>query len=213
MRPLVLERGHQLAYTKFFDDGVLPETADVDAVIAMGGPMSVNDEAAFPWLSEEKAFLRECIEAGKPTLGVCLGAQLIAAALGAEVGPSPEREIGWFETRRVPTLSQASLELPERFVPLHWHGEMFAIPAGAQRLASSAGCPNQAFSFGPTVLGFQFHLEATPESVRGMVDSLSDYREPGKWVRDADALLEGAMEHSEASNTLLRKIFDQWIPV
>lgn len=88
--------GFTVAYTRFFQNDPLPAPADVDWIIVLGGPMSVNDEAQYPWLVAEKAFLRQAIQAEKRILGVCLGAQLLASALGARVYPAPEREIGWF---------------------------------------------------------------------------------------------------------------------
>src|SRR5436190_9205581 len=97
MEPWLRSRGASVGFTRFFESWSLPEMDDVDFVIAMGGPMSVNDEATLPWLVAEKQFIREAVQQGVPLLGVCLGAQLIASALGSRVYPNAHREIGWFD--------------------------------------------------------------------------------------------------------------------
>lgn len=204
-------QGWRQEYTRFFQGDALPDVHAVDAVVAMGGPMSVHDEARLPWLRQEKAFLLECMQGGVPVLGVCLGAQLMAAALGAEVGPSPDREIGWHAVQTEGGARATALGFTEPFTALHWHGEMFDVPPGGERLASSAGCPNQAFVWGERALGLQFHLEATPESVAEMVTHLADYETPGRWVQGADALVAGAQKHANESNVLMRRLLDAWL--
>ncbi|MCU0561977.1 MAG: type 1 glutamine amidotransferase [Desulfobacterales bacterium] len=150
--------------TRFYRSESLPDLRSVDFVIAMGGPMSVNDEPELPWLRPEKAFIKEAVGRGLPVLGVCLGAQLIANSLGARVFANAHKEIGWFPVQAVASDS-AAFRLPPRAIVFHWHGETFDLPAGAVHLAESAGCGNQAFQIGRNVIGLQFHLEATPESV------------------------------------------------
>ncbi len=139
-------------------------------VISMGGPMSVNDDLDF--LAKEKSFLAEAVARRLPALGVCLGAQLLAAALGAGVYPGREKEVGWGEVtltdegKMDPLFSGVGDILPV----LHWHGETFDIPAGAVLLASSRACVNQAFRWGESVYGFQFHLEANGEVVKEWIE-------------------------------------------
>jgi GMP synthase-like glutamine amidotransferase len=152
----------------------LPTLDAVDFLVVMGGPMNVYEHDAYPWLVAEKDFICSCIGAGKPVLGICLGAQLIADALGGEVTRAPYEEIGWYPVE----LTAAGRELPvfsgfpDRFTALHWHGDMFSIPAGAVHVASSAACPNQAFSYdGGRVVGLQFHLEETRESLAELVEA------------------------------------------
>lgn len=160
-------RGADVRYTRFHEAGhALPEARGLDLVIAMGGPMSVNDEATLPWLKAEKQFLRDAIGAGVAALGVCLGAQLIASALGARVRRNREKEIGWYDVRSTPQAD--AFRFPERLLAFHWHGETFELPRGARRLAESDACRNQAFQLGTNVVGVQFHLETTPESLDAM---------------------------------------------
>jgi GMP synthase-like glutamine amidotransferase len=169
MEPWLHTRGASFGFTRFFEPWNLPHMEDVDFVIAMGGPMSVNDEATLPWLVPEKQFIREAIQQGVPVLGVCLGAQLIASALGSRVYPNAHREIGWFDIEATPTLS-GTFRFPAKTSVLHWHGETFDLPPGAVRLARSAACENQAFQIGRNVIGLQFHLEMTPLSAQSIIN-------------------------------------------
>ena len=163
--------GHRLSSTRFFRNDELPQLSDIDWLIIMGGPMSVNDEHIFPWLKPEKQFIRGAIDRGCKVLGICLGAQLIAAALGARVHLNSEKEIGWFPI----TLTEEGKtsiffrNYPEEFYAFHWHGETFDIPHGGKRLASSEACRNQAFSYGDSVLALQFHLDMQENNVMDLV--------------------------------------------
>ncbi len=175
--------GARISHTRFFESAVLPSLDSIEMIIIMGGSMSVNDEEVFPWLVPEKQFVRDAVARGIPVLGICLGAQLIASALGAKVYRNGEREIGWFPVRTVPGPATA-FQFPKDFTAFHWHGETFDLPAGAVQLARSEGCENQAFQIGRNVLGLQFHLETTPELALSILDNcLSDVAVPGKYVQ------------------------------
>lgn len=130
-----------------------------DLLVVMGGPMGVYETAAHPWIAAEIAAIRARLMAGRPTLGVCLGSQMIAAAMGARVYPGASREVGFSP----PSLSAAGAGSPLRHLAgvevLHWHGDTFDLPAGTERLASTAAFPNQAFRRGATLLALQFHAE------------------------------------------------------
>lgn len=168
MEAWLLERGATISYTRFFEEWTLPDTEDLDLIIAMGGPMSVNDEAELSWLIAEKQFVREAIQWGVPVLGICLGAQLIASALGARVYAGPEKEIGWFEIEATPSGAEV-FRFPPKATVFHWHGETFDLPQGAVQLAKSSLCANQAFQVGRNVIGLQFHLETTPQSAEAII--------------------------------------------
>lgn len=174
----------------------LPDPHDVDLVVLMGGPMSVHDEELYPWLVDEKRFVREAIEAGVRVLGVCLGAQMIANALGAGVYRAPYKEIGWFPVmgRQVPD----HFAFPERFMAFHWHGETFDLPAGAQLLASTDACPHQAFEIKGQVMGLQFHLEITPEDVGRLAHACWGDLAPGPYVQPSTELMGTPQLYSQA---------------
>lgn len=133
----------------------LPPWTGETALILMGGSMSVNDESDYPWLKEEKALIRDAVAGRRPVLGVCLGAQLIASALGARVYPSV-RETGWKTLSGLPD----NPLFPRTFPAFQFHGETFDLPEGADLLATSGAVPHQAFAYG-SALGLQFHIEAT----------------------------------------------------
>jgi GMP synthase-like glutamine amidotransferase len=181
------ERGATVRTARFFQDDAAPPTHPADLVIALGGPMSVNDEEAHPWLAAEKAYLRAVIAQGAAVLGICLGAQLIAAALGSRVYPAGVKEIGWFPVEAVPAPSEA-FRFPARAPVFHWHGETFDLPPGAVHLARSPACVHQAFQIGRKVMGLQFHLETTPESADLMIRHCRDELVPGEFVQTEDAL-------------------------
>lgn len=138
------------------------EPVKTDLLIVLGGPIGVYEDEVYPFLAEEIAILEQRLAANRPTLGICLGAQLIARAAGARVYPSGAKEIG-FARITLSESGRSSCLAPFADAPitLHWHGDTFDLPAGAERLASTDLCENQAFAIGPNIVGFQFHPEAS----------------------------------------------------
>jgi GMP synthase-like glutamine amidotransferase len=183
-------RGHRLAGTRLHAGEPLPELSGLDWLVVMGGPMGANDEREHPWMRDEKALIEEAIAEGKPVVGVCLGAQLIASVLGAKVYRNAHKEIGWFPVRKAPGLptSSAFAGAPAIFTPLHWHGDTFDLPTGSRRLASSEGCTNQAFEY-RSALALQFHIEASEDSVRALLDHCA--REIGEGPYEQDPIVLG----------------------
>ncbi len=176
--------------TKFFESPTLPDVDDLDLLIIMGGPMSVNDEADHPWLAAEKQFIRSAIENDKAVIGICLGAQLIAGAMGAAVYPNREKEIGWFPiVSTQPDNAEELFTFPQELLVFHWHGETFDLPDGAMRLARSDACHNQAFQLGRRVIGLQFHLETTPDTARDLVHHCRDELQPSHYVQSEAEIL------------------------
>lgn len=157
--PVVEDEGYRLNHAEAGIDA-LPDPLAPDLVVVLGGPIGVNDTQAYPCMTTERDWLAPRLAASRPTLGICLGAQLMAATLGAKVAPMPRKEIGFSAL----ALTEAGIHSPLRHlrdVPvLHWHGEAFDIPRGADSLASTAACAAQAFAMGPSILGLQFHPEA-----------------------------------------------------
>ena len=176
--------------TKFFENPTLPDVDDLDLLVIMGGPMSVNDEGDHPWLAAEKRFIRSAIENDKAVIGICLGAQLIASAMGAAVYPHKEKEIGWFPVAGEATDGEGELFLfPQELLVFHWHGETFDLPEGAMRIARSDACENQAFQLGRRVIGMQFHLETTLEAARDIVHHCRDELQPSRYVQSEAEIL------------------------
>ena len=176
------DRDAHTRYTRFYESSELPDPRQVDLVIAMGGPMSVNDEREHPWLASEKEFIRQSIGLGLPVIGICLGAQLIANALGARVYPGRHTEIGWFPVEAVAADGDV-FQLPDGLTAFHWHGETFDLPDGAVGLAKSEACDNQAFQIGRNVVGLQFHLETTPRSAAQLLQHCGHELVPGEFVQ------------------------------
>ena len=194
-------KGHSLSATKFYENTNLPELADFDWLIVMGGPMGVYDEKKFDWLPAEKDFIRNAIQAGKTVIGICLGAQLIASSLGAKVYPNTEKEIGWYPIS--PTeyglVGHLLGETIDPFPVFHWHGDTFDLPSGALRLASSEACLNQAFLFNHKVLGLQFHFEVTENSLHQMITFCGDELVVDRYVQSAETILSNAKFISEVN--------------
>jgi GMP synthase-like glutamine amidotransferase len=160
----------------FAGDDIPLDTAGFDGVVVMGGPMSVNSTEGFPTRDAEVSLLADALRVGIPTLGVCLGAQLLAVAAGGAVarnayGP----EIGWAPIQLDPACQDDRLltGLPPTFTVLHWHGDSFEVPPGARPLISSTAYPNQAFRVGDVAWGVQFHLEVTREAVDGFLEAFA----------------------------------------
>ena len=174
------QRNTNVSYTRFYESTELSDLSEIHHIKIMGGPMSVHDEVDFPWLVEEKKFLRDAISAGIPMLGICLGAQLLASALGAEVYKCSQKEIGWFDIAKVPN---AGFQFPDTITVFHWHGETFTLPEGAVQLARSAACEQQAFQFNDNVIGLQFHLETTPDSINSMIQHCYSEIIPNKFIQ------------------------------
>ena len=145
-----------------------PAQSEYDGLIVMGGPQSVYDQKTYRWIKTELAFLREALKAEKPILGICLGAQLLAAALGAAVTAAPQKEIGWYPLMREPGADGDPLLEPfgQTETVFQWHGDTFALPKGAARLGSSPLCPEQGFRWRDNVYAFQFHVEMTEAMIR-----------------------------------------------
>ena len=147
---------------------VWPSTEALDGVVVMGGPQSVYEQATYPFLKPELAFLKRVVAEELPVLGVCLGAQLLATVLGAPVTKAPQKEIGWYPVMREPGADGDPLFEPfgSTETMFQWHGDAFALPKGAVRLASSPLCPEQGFRYRNHVYGLQFHVEVTETIVR-----------------------------------------------
>lgn len=208
----------QISATEFFalpvdfslEIEALPNIEDVDLLMIMGGTMSVNDEANYPWLKIEKRWLRRYLATGKPVIGLCLGGQLIANALGASVSKNRFQELGWTTVRRVPYTPKECFQVPDEIQVMQWHSETFEIPKGAIHLAENAVCRNQMYQIGSNVLGFQFHPEITPHALHLLLDTEEEgvAFKKSPYVQSFDELKKTTKEHYRLGNQLLNRAID-----
>jgi GMP synthase (glutamine-hydrolysing) len=208
------ERGAELRRVELDEGEQLPDWRDFDAIVAMGGPMSANDEADLPWLAEEKRLVADAVRAGTPYWGVCLGVQLLASSLGARVYPGPEPEVGILPVELTPDglVDPVFDALPHEVLTLQWHGDTFDLPQDAVRLASSPAYPNQAFRF-EKAYGVQFHLEVSAEMAREWAE-VPEYvtsLERTLGTDRAPAFLEEIAENADAMRDVGRHLFERWL--
>ena len=203
--------GYTLAYRDVGADELdSPDIAAADLLVVLGGPIGVYEDALYPFLRQEIALLEKRLAANQPTLGICLGAQLIARAAGARVYPSGHKEIG-FAPIALTEAGRASCLAPFADEPmtLHWHGDTFDLPQGAQLLASSAVTAHQAFSMGPNVIGFQFHPEAGAGNFEAWL--VGHAAELAAAKIDVAALREEARRHGPALARKAEAVVTRWL--
>ncbi len=202
--------GHVMTTTRFYLGEQLPAQHSYDWLVVLGGPMGVADEAWHPWLVPERHFIKAAINAGKTVLGICLGAQLIARALGAAVRKNPCPEIGWFEIRRSEEAALSILDpvLPATIEAFHWHGDTFDLPNGALPLASSAACQNQGFILDDRIIGFQFHLETNDGAAGRLLEHCGAELVDSPYVQTADEISSNPARFDKI-NQVLRAILSQ----
>ncbi len=202
-------RGHELVYTRFFAGERPPGHADSELLVVMGGPMGVYDEGLHPWMILEKMALQQWLDSGRGVLGVCLGAQLLAEALGAMVEKNSQPEIGWRPIQMNDSAQShpAFRNFPYNPMVLHWHGDAFRLPPGAQHVASTDITANQAFVHGRAI-GLQFHLEMDLPAVERILAACGDELRPSPFVQSAEQLIAGAEAYTESCRRLLHDVLD-----
>lgn len=209
------ERGASIHRVELDEGEQLPQGRSFDAIVAMGGPMSVNDETELPWLVAEKHLIREAVESGVPYWGSCLGVQLLASSLGARVyaGGAPEVGVLDVELTDEGRADPVFAGLPARFPTLQWHGDTFDLPAGATRLASSPAYPNQAFRYGRSAYGVQFHVEVSGAMAEewGTIPAYVEYADRTLGEGGIDRLLDEFSDQREAMLGHARSMFEAWV--
>ncbi|MBN2510761.1 MAG: amidotransferase [Spirochaetales bacterium] len=209
IRDILIEKGFTLDPVPLWDNAPVPDPSSFDLLVVMGGPMGAGDEDRYPWLGHEKRCIRGAVDSGKKVLGVCLGAQLIASALGSAVYRHHEKEIGWFPVKATP--AGIALGLPAEYETFHWHGDTFDIPEGAELMASSEACKNQGFILGDQVLAFQFHPEVTREAVQAFTQACAGELVPSRFVQTADQLLKPGPDRYLEHEQVLRRVMERFL--
>jgi len=206
-------KGWSITTTRFFAGELPPPTlAGIDFLVIMGGPMGVHDDRKLAWLTAEKKFLAESVRAKIPILGVCLGAQLLAIALGVRVYRGAYKEIGWLPVKVMPDgkASPFGALWPAEFEAFHWHGDTFDLPAGSVHVARTLGCKHQAFLANGRILGLQFHLELTPESVARLAKECDHELMPAVFVQTDTSTFVADSARFTRCHQLLGKTLD-WL--
>lgn len=204
------KKKHHLSTTHLYENEILPETDTFDLLIVMGGPMNIYEYEKYPWLRKEKDFLEKTVAEEKAVLGICLGAQLLADVLKAKVFKNNHREIGWFT---VSVIKEGKTEvsllegIPGQFTAFHWHGDTFDLPEGARRLFESEACKNQGFIYENRVIGLQFHVEMSDQTIRNVIENCRDELVEGKYIQNEDEML-GREDFLVNSKRLMFRLMD-----
>ncbi|MBN2320380.1 MAG: type 1 glutamine amidotransferase [Acidobacteria bacterium] len=197
---------HRLSVTRFHQQDPLPTMETFDWLIVMGGPMNIYEEVKYPWLPMERDFIKKSIENKKVVIGICLGAQLIADALGSKVYPGRHKEIGWYPVRKTNEAgtSQVFRDFPPEMDVFHWHGDTFDLPAGCAHIAESEACPNQAFINEERVIGLQFHIEMTSRGAEKIVSNCREEIVTAPYIQNAEEILSDAEKFTETNKEMDR---------
>ena len=208
------QHGHTLTATRFYEPSfALPDIENTDVLIVMGGPMGVYDDHLFEWLTIEKKYITNALQKNKKVLGICLGAQLIAACAGAPVNTASYKEIGWYKIYPASQLQETHWLyeiIKEAPVVFHWHGDRFQIPDGADNLAFSEANDNQLFMLNENVLGIQFHLEITERGLKEMIGNSANELIPGNYVQSAKEITARAAFVKD-NNQRMYRVLDRFL--
>lgn len=208
------QHGHTLTATRFYEPSfALPDIENTDVLIVMGGTMGVYDEHLFEWLTTEKKYIANALQKNKKVLGICLGAQLIAACAGAAVNTAPHKEIGWYKISPAKELEETHWLyeiIKDEPVVFHWHGDRFGIPGGAVNLACSAANDNQLFMLNENVLAIQFHLEITERGLKEMIGNSANELIPGTYVQSAKEITARAAFVKD-NNQRMYRVLDRFL--
>ncbi|MBM9604517.1 type 1 glutamine amidotransferase [Desulfopila inferna] len=206
----VQNNAHTLTRTRPYLAENFPSGDDIDLLIIMGGPMNIYEERKYPWLTAEKRFIDRAIHKGRPVVGICLGAQLLADILGARVYANENTEIGWHPvmTTDLAMTTQAFKTFPRNIEAFHWHGDTFDLPQGAKHVARSNGCEHQAFVYDERIIGLQFHLETTLASAQQLIANCTDEIVPGHYIQDTETMIDN-QQRFKGINNVMNELLDR----
>lgn len=198
-------------FVRIYEGDPIPSNLDAQAgLIIMGGPMSVYEHRRFPFLLEEQRLIEKALKENTPVLGVCLGSQLLAAALGADVKSGRQKEIGWHPVNLTAAAADDNLwrGLPSTFTAFHWHGDVYDLPQGAVSLAASEVTACQGFCYGATAYGILFHMEVTEKVIKNMVKEFSDELDAEKIA--GGSIVAKTRDHLPELQALGGRVFRRW---
>ena len=210
------KRKHYLSTTRLHENEYFPKMEDLDLLIIMGGPMNIYEHEKYPWLGEEKKFIKEVISAGKAVIGICLGAQLIADILKAEVFKNDYKEIGWFPvfmSREVGAESPLLGGIPEKFPAFHWHGDTFSLPEGAVQLFRSNACGQQGFIYSDHVMALQFHPEINAKLLYSMIEHERHELVKADFVQEEEDIKKLGEKYLPAQKQFIYSLMDAFVSV
>lgn len=196
------EKGFPVTYSRFFENTQLPSPEDIDLLVIMGGPMNIYENDKFPWLTQEKACIQNCLSAKKKILGICLGSQLLADALGSKVFRNKEKEIGWFPIYKNGNHPALDLFHEGDITAFHWHGDTYEIPKNAEPLFYSEATKNQGFVYENRVFALQFHWEIQAESLEELIKHAHSDLTSGRYVQSPEKMLNHASGFTASKNYL-----------
>jgi GMP synthase (glutamine-hydrolysing) len=204
------ENNHTTSYTKVFEDGGFPPTDSFDMLVIMGGIMGVYEEDEYHWMAAEKSCIKKSIEAKKKVLGICLGSQFIAEALGSKVFPHTVKEIGWLPVEKVMS-HPLTKKLPQTFTTFHWHGDTFTLPENAVHLFKTEACSQQGFVYNDHVAGLQFHMEVKEDLLNGMTEHERAELIKNDFVQTEDEIKNLMQQYISNQKKMMYDILDAFV--
>ncbi|MBZ4683614.1 MAG: hypothetical protein PWP46_1935 [Fusobacteriaceae bacterium] len=202
------ENNHEFIFIKMYENYKFPNIDNVDMLVILGGPMNIYEEEKYSFLKEEKEFIQKVIKANKKILGICLGAQLLSDLLGGKVVKNKEKEIGWFNVKKLSNHKFLN-NIPNEFKTMHWHGDKFIIPNKAEKIFESKACDNQGFIYN-NIIALQFHLEMKEENLKSMVENCADELIENKnYIQSKEEMLI-QKENLEINNKIMQTILDNF---
>ena len=207
---IAAERHYTVSTSRIWENPSLPEPDEADLFVVLGGPMNIYEYDNYPWLTTEKQYIEKLIDHDAAILGICLGSQLLADALGSTVIPNGCKEIGWYPVKitRQCGMSPLMKGIPATFIPFHWHGDTYPVPPGAIPLGSSEACNIQGFIFGERIIGLQFHLEMTDDTLRSIIEACKSELIMDDYVQTADDIFEDAGQFIQPAQSYMERLVE-----
>jgi len=204
------KNNYSISFTKIFEMAEFPSIASLDILVIMGGPMGVYEEDKYAWLKKEKLFIIEAIKENKKVLGICLGSQLVAEALGAKVFPHTIKEIGWWPVQKIND-HLLTMDLRATFTSFHWHGDTFDLPPGATQLFRTQACEQQGFIYNNRVAGLQFHMEIEENLLEGMIENEKEELVKAKYVQTEEEIIQLGAEYMGLQKKYMQQFLEAFV--